>query len=60
MEELEQITEKQYDCIYIVGGGAKNGFLNRLTQETSNKRVVALPIEAAAIGSIKIQMEVDK
>ncbi len=60
VKELEQIAQKRYECIYIVGGGAKNEFLNRLTQETSKKQVVALPIEAAAIGSIKIQMEVDK
>ena len=46
-----------YDKLYIVGGGAKNGFLNRLTEEATGKTVVALPIEATALGNIKIQMK---
>jgi rhamnulokinase len=57
--ELQHNTGKHYDSIYIVGGGAKNAFLNRLTEEASGKKVIALPIEATAIGNLKIQMEVD-
>ena len=56
--ELEENTGKHYDRLYIVGGGAKNGFLNRLTEEATGKKVVALPIEATALGNLKIQMEV--
>ena len=55
--ELEHNTGRHYDRIYIVGGGAKNAFLNRLTEEAGGKKVVALPIEATAIGNLKIQME---
>ena len=58
IQELQHNTGKHYDSIYIVGGGAKNAFLNRLTEETTGKRVIALPIEATAIGNLKIQMEV--
>ena len=58
--ELEVNTGKQYDELYIVGGGAKNTFLNTLTAELTGKRVIALPIEATAIGNLKIQMEADK
>ena len=58
IEELECNTGKRYDRIYIVGGGAKNGFLNRLTEEATGKQVIALPIEATAVGNLKIQMEV--
>ena len=57
IRELEANTGKQYDKLYIVGGGAKNQFLNRLTEEATGKTVVALPIEATAIGSLKIQMK---
>ena len=57
VEELEGNTRRRYDKLYIVGGGAKNAFLNRLTQETTGKQVVALPIEATALGNLKIQME---
>ena len=55
--ELERNTGKSYDKLYIVGGGAKNGFLNRLTEEATGKQVIALPIEATALGNLKIQME---
>ena len=58
VSELEQNTEKRYDQIYIVGGGAKNDFLNRLTAEATGKEIIALPIEATALGNLKIQMEV--
>ena len=58
LDELERNTGKTYDRLYIVGGGAKNEFLNQLTQEATGKQVVALPIEATALGNLKIQMEV--
>lgn len=57
--ELEKNTGKTYERLYIVGGGAKNEFLNRLTEEAAGKKVIALPIEATALGNLKIQMEVD-
>ena len=57
IEELERNTGRHYDSICIVGGGAKNAFLNRLTEELSGKKILALPIEATAIGNLKIQME---
>ncbi|MBQ9911687.1 MAG: rhamnulokinase, partial [Firmicutes bacterium] len=60
IQELQHNTGKHYSSIYIVGGGAKNAFLNRLTEEASGKKVIALPIEATAIGNLKIQMEADK
>ena len=56
IQELQHNTGRHYDRIYIVGGGAKNAFLNRLTEEASGKKVIALPIEATAIGNLKIQM----
>ena len=57
IEEIEQNTGKQYRKLYIVGGGAKNGFLNRLTEEATGKEVVALPIEATALGNLMIQIK---
>jgi rhamnulokinase len=58
IEELEANTGVKYSKLYIVGGGAKNQFLNRLTEEATGKQVVALPIEATALGNLIIQMEV--
>ena len=57
--ELEENTNQKYEKLYVVGGGAKNTFLNRLTEEATGKIVVALPIEATALGNLKIQMEAD-
>ena len=58
IEDIERNTGRTYDRLYIVGGGAKNRFLNRLTEEATGKRVIALPIEATALGNLKIQMNV--
>ncbi len=60
IRELEHNTGRRYDSIYIVGGGARNAFLNRLTEEASGKKVIALPIEATAIGNLKIQIQADQ
>ena len=57
IEELEANTGVKYEKLYIVGGGAKNGFLNRLTEQATGKQVIALPIEATSMGNLKIQME---
>ncbi len=56
IQELQHNTGKHYDSIYIVGGGAKNAFLNALTEKATGKKVIALPIEATAIGNLNIQM----
>ena len=59
LAELERNTERTYEKLYIVGGGAKNEFLNHLTAGATGKCVIALPIEATALGNLKIQMEAD-
>ncbi len=60
IEDLERNTGKTYSELYIVGGGAKNGYLNDLTERYTGKRVVALPIEATAIGNMMIQIKRNK
>ena len=57
VKTLEKISGKKYSSIYIVGGGAKNEFLNSLTEQATGKKIIALPIEATALGNLKIQME---
>lgn len=54
--DLELNTGKTYPAIYIVGGGAKNTYLNALTEKSTGKKVIALPIEATAIGNLKVQI----
>ena len=57
IDDLENNTGKTYPGIYIVGGGAKNAYLNALTEKYTGKKVYALPIEATAIGNLKIQLK---
>ena len=57
LAELEANTGTRYDKLYIVGGGAKNEFLNHLTAKATGNQVIALPMEATALGNLKIQME---
>lgn len=57
VRELEKITGQRYHTLYIVGGGAKNQYLNRLTEASTGLRVRALPIEATALGNLKCQIQ---
>lgn len=59
LAELETGTNTHSDCLYIIGGGAGNTFLNDLTAQETGKRVIALPIEATALGNLKIQLEAE-
>ncbi len=54
--EIERLTGHRYHVLYIVGGGAKNQYLNRLTEEETRLKVIALPIEATALGNLKCQI----
>ncbi len=55
-KEIEALTGKQYDKIFVVGGGANAGYLNRLTAEKTDKKVYAGPTEATAAGNLAAQM----
>lgn len=56
LDELKKNSGQNIDALYIVGGGAKNGLLNELTEHVCKIKVKALPIEATAIGNLKIQI----
>ncbi len=56
LKELSECTGNTFGTLYIVGGGARNKWLNELTQQFCNIRVVALPIEATALGNLRVQM----
>ncbi len=58
--ELEAGTKRSYQKLYIVGGGAKNRLLNEFTSQITKIEVIALPIEATALGNLKLQTEADK
>ncbi len=56
IRDLEAAVGRTYDTVFIVGGGARDSHLNRLTEQTTAKRVVALPIEASMLGNLKAQL----
>lgn len=57
LDELGRNTGEKFSQLYIVGGGAKNKYLNKLTEEICKIKVNALPIEATTIGNLKIQIK---
>ncbi len=59
IKEIESLTKRKFENIYIVGGGAKADYLNKVTAETTKRKVVAVPIEATALGNILVQMIAD-
>ena len=56
LAQLERMTGKYYDTVYVVGGGSKAGYLNELTAKYTGRRVSAGPTEATAIGNVTVQM----
>ena len=56
VEELEALTNRTFDCIHVVGGGANADYLNKLTARYTGKTVYAGPTEATALGNLMVQM----
>ena len=60
IEELEEITGKKFEKVLILGGGARNIYVNKQVEKYTGKKVIASPVEATSLGNIKVQMEVTK
>ena len=56
IEKLEEIVERSFDTIYIVGGASRNDLVNQFTANVTGKRVVAGPYEATSLGNAVIQL----
>ncbi len=54
--QIEQMTGKHYERIYVVGGGSNAEYLNQVTAEYTGRTVCAGPGEATAIGNLLVQM----
>jgi sugar (pentulose or hexulose) kinase len=55
LARLEELAEKQFAPIHIIGGGTKNRLLNQFTANATNRVVVTGPVEATAIGNVLMQ-----
>ena len=56
IDNLENITGKQFTSINIVGGGSQDHYLNMKTAKATNRVVYAGPVEGTAIGNLIVQM----
>jgi rhamnulokinase len=53
--KLETLVGGRLDTIHIVGGGTQNKQLCQAAADACNRRVIAGPIEATAIGNVMVQ-----
>ncbi len=56
LDKLEDCTGKTYPAIHVIGGGTKDTLLCQMTASSTNRKVVAGPIEATVLGNICVQL----
>jgi rhamnulokinase len=56
LERLEAVTGRETTCVHVIGGGARNRLLSRLTADITGRDVLSGPIEATALGNVLVQM----
>ncbi len=54
-DRMEGLTGRRIGTLHIVGGGAKNDLLCRMTADALGVEVVAGPVEGASIGNLMVQ-----
>jgi rhamnulokinase len=55
LERLEAVTGREITRIHVIGGGARNALLCRLTADVCGRAVLAGPVEATALGNVLVQ-----
>ena len=60
IDEIEKLAGKTIDNVFIVGGGSKDTYLNKLTAQYTGKKVVTGLSEATATGNLLSQIMYDK
>ena len=55
IERIEAVTGRRIGTIHVVGGGARNQLLCRLTAGATRRPVLAGPVEATALGNALVQ-----
>lgn len=55
---IEEILGRRWQVVHLVGGGAHNSLLCRMTASATGMTVIAGPAEASAMGNILAQFEV--
>ncbi len=55
VERLEELLDRRFETIHVVGGGCQNALLCQFAADACNRPVLAGPVEATAIGNILVQ-----
>lgn len=55
LDLLEEVLERHFDVVHVVGGGARNLLLNQMIASATGRKVVVGPIESAAVGNVLVQ-----
>ncbi len=55
LERAERLAGVRVGTLHVVGGGARNGLLCQLTADACQRRVLAGPVEATALGNVLVQ-----
>jgi rhamnulokinase len=56
LNDVQRITGKKLKRLFIVGGGSKNGLLNKLTAKASGLEVRCGAVESTTLGNFAVQM----
>ena len=55
LRDLERVTGRPVDRLYLVGGGGRNTLLNQMTADATEREIVVGPFEATAAGNALTQ-----
>lgn len=55
ISRIETLTGQPIEGIHVIGGGARNDYLNQAAADATGRPVLAGPIEAAAAGNLLVQ-----
>ena len=58
IRELERITGRKFEDVYMFGGGIQNKFLVSLTEKYTKKSIKLGAVEASVLGNIVDQLEI--